>query len=108
MVQCKSGWVSDMRQRFLLIALLAIGSALPFIGNARAGDCGNCGHVAYYGYVAQPKLVVRHPPVILYPYYISEYIPCGNGYVVNQGQYHTKAPLIAEPRCGYPVLSARD
>jgi hypothetical protein len=97
-----------MRRRFLLIALLAVGSALPFIGNARAADCDNCGYPAYYGYAAQPKLVVGHPYIILHPYYVSEYIPCGNGYVVNQGQYHTEASLIAKPRCDYAPLSAAD
>jgi hypothetical protein len=97
-----------MRLRFLLIALLAVGSALPFIGNATAADCNNCGYPAYYGYAVQPKLVVGHPSIILDPYYLSEYVPCGNGDVVNQGQYHTKASLIAKPRCNYAPLSAAD
>jgi hypothetical protein len=30
---------------------------------------------------------------------LSEYVPCGDGVVVNQGQYHTDAALIAKPRC---------
>lgn len=97
-----------MRRRFLLIALFAVGSALPFIGNARAADCDSCGYPAHYGYAEQPKLFVTHPSIFLRPYYRSEYIPCGNGYVVNQGQYHTEASLIAELRCQYAPLSAAD
>jgi hypothetical protein len=97
-----------MRRRFLLITLLTIGSALPFIGNARAADCDNCGYPADFGYAVQPKLVVGHPSIILDPYYLSEYIPCGNGEVVNQGQYHTKASLLAKPRCDYAPLHAAD
>jgi hypothetical protein len=31
--------------------------------------------------------------------YLSEYVPCGDGSLVNQGQYHTEAALIAKPRC---------
>jgi len=81
---------------------------LLFIGNARAADCDNCGYLADFGYAVQPKLVVGHPSIILDPYYLSEYIPCGNGEVVNQGQYHTKASLLAKPRCDYAPLHAAD
>lgn len=84
-----------MRQRFLFIAVLAMGLALSFTGKAAAG-CGTCYHVDYY---EQPVLVVRRPAVVLAPQYVTEYIPCGNGYVVNQGQYHTRAATIAQPRC---------
>jgi hypothetical protein len=87
--------VCNMRQRFFLIALLAIGSALPFSGKAAATGC--CGYTGYY--VVQPELVVRRPFVVLNPYYLSEYVPCGDGNVVNQGQYHTNAALIAQPSC---------
>ena len=98
-----------MRQRFFLIALLAIGLALPFTGKAAAADlpftrkaaavdCGICGGYTDY-YAVQPELVVRRPFVVLEPYYLSEYVPCGDGSVVNQGQYHTNAALIAQPRC---------
>lgn len=97
-----------MRQRFLLIALLAIGSALPFVGNARAGDCNNCSYPTYDNYWVQPKLFLRHPSVFVPPYYFTEYLPCGNGYVVNEGQYHVQATTIPEPRCHYPALSAAD
>jgi hypothetical protein len=93
-------WVRNM-QRFFLIVLLAIGSALPFTGKAAATGC--CGYTSYYApyvpYVVQPELFVQRPFVVLSPYYLSEYVPCGDGVVVNQGQYHTDAALIAKPRC---------
>jgi hypothetical protein len=82
-------------QRFSLIVLLAIGSALPFTGKAAATGC--CGYISYY--VVQPEPVVIRPIVVPQPYYLSEIIPCGDGSVVNQGQYHTEAALIAKPRC---------
>ena len=82
-------------QRFSLIVLLAIGSALPFTGKAAATGC--CGYTSYY--VVQPEPVVIRPIVVPQPYYLSEYVPCGDGSVVNQGQYHTEAALIAKPRC---------
>ena len=82
-------------QRFSLIVLLAIGSALPFTGTAAATGC--CGYTSYY--VVQPEPVVIRPIVVPQPYYLSEYVPCGDGSVVNQGQYHTEAALIAKPRC---------
>lgn len=89
-----------MRQRFFLATLLAIGLAFPFIGKAVAGGCGYCGYTGYYvPYTVQPKLIVRRPVVVLKPYFLPEYVPCGYGYVVNQGQYHTEATLIARPRC---------
>jgi hypothetical protein len=89
-----------MRQRFFLATLLAIGLAFLFIGNAAAGGCGYCGYAGYYvPYTVQPKLIVRRPLVVLRPYFLFEYVHCGNGYVVNQGQYHTDATLIARPRC---------
>ena len=90
-----------MRQRFFLIALLAIGLALPFTGKAAAtGCCGYTGWPDYYvSYAVQPVPVVIRPIVVPQPYYLSEYVPCGDGSVVNQGQYHTEAPLIAKPRC---------
>ena len=91
-----------MRKRFFQTALFAIGLALLFIGNADAGGCGYCGYTGYYvPYTVQQKLIVRRSVVVVQPYYLSEYVPCGNGYVVNQGQYHTKASLIAQPRCFY-------
>ena len=92
-------------QRFFLIVLLAIGSALPFAGKAAATDW-----LGYTGPYVQPDLIVRRPFVVLNPYYLSEYIPCGNGSVVNQGQYHTNAALIVQPRCfdGYaPVRRSK-
>ena len=89
-----------MRQRFFLVALLSIGLAFLFIGNAAAGSCGYCGYGTYYvPYTVQPNLIVRRPLVVLRPYFLLEYVPCGNGYVANQGQYHTDAALIAQPRC---------
>ena len=100
----------NMRERLFLIALFAIGSALPFTGNALAADCGNCGYTGHYvpyvPYVVQPEVVVIRPIVVPQPYYISEYVPCGDGVVVNQGQYHTDAALIAKPRCfdGYAPI----
>jgi hypothetical protein len=96
----------NMRRRFLLTALLAIGSAALFTGNAVAGGCGRCGYYAptavVFRYTVQPQLIVRHPVVVVEPYYLNEYVPCGNGYVVNQGQYHSDAALIAERRCFHP------
>lgn len=94
----------NMRHRILLSALLAIGAAALFTGNATAGGCGSCGYYAppvtvIARYTVQPKLIVRRAFVVQQPYYLSEYVPCGNGYAVNQGQYHTEASLIAQPRC---------
>jgi hypothetical protein len=88
-----------MHHRLFLVALLAIGSALSFIGEPAAAGCGFCGRTEYFYYAPQPELFVDHPIVVLEPYYISEYIPCGDGYVVNQGQYRTTAALIARRRC---------
>ena len=88
-----------MPKRLFMAALLAIGSALPFIGNAEAGCCGYCGY--YAPYAVQPEVIVSRTFVVLWPYYFNEYVPCGSGYVVNQGQYHTDAALIANPRCVY-------
>lgn len=85
----------NMRQRFLLIALLPVSLTLSFTGNAAAG-CRFCNHAGYY---KQPIPVVRRPAVVLTPQYLTEYIPCGDGFVVNQGQYRTEASLIAQPRC---------
>jgi hypothetical protein len=103
--------VCNMRQRFFLIALLAIGLALPFTGNALAADCGNCGYTGHYvPYAVQPVPVVIRPIVVPQPYYLSEYVPCGDGFVVNQGQYHTDAAVIAQPSCfvGYaPVRRSK-
>src|ERR1035437_295354 len=82
-------------QRFSLIVLLAIGSASLFAGKAAPIVC--CGYTSYY--VVQREPVVVRPIVVLQPYYLSEYVPCGDGSVVNQGQYHTEAALIAKPRC---------
>jgi hypothetical protein len=85
-------------QRFFPIILLAIGSALPFTGEAAATGC--CGLTSYYEpYAVQPVLVVSRPIVVQQPYYRSEYVPCGEGFVVNQGQYRTNAAEIAQPRC---------
>lgn len=89
-----------MRQRYFLSTLLAIGLAFVFVGNAAAGGCGDCDYTRYYvPYTVQPRLIVRRSLVVQSPYVISEYVPCGRGYVVNQGQYHTDAALIARPRC---------
>ena len=82
-------------QRFSLIVLLAIGSALPFTGKAAATGC--CGYTSYY--VVQPETVVIRPIVVLQPYYLSEYVPCGDGLLVNQGQYHANAAVIAQSPC---------
>lgn len=84
-----------MPQRFLLIALLAIGLAFSITDKAEAG-CRTCDHVGDY---EQPVAIVRRPAVVLRPQYRTEYIPCGAGVVVNQGQYHTEASLIRQPRC---------
>ena len=96
-------------QRFLLMILLAIGSALPLTGKAAANGC--CGYTSYYApYAVQPLLVVIHPTVVPQTYYLSEYVPCGNGSVVNQGQYQTNAALIAQSPCflGYaPALRSK-
>jgi hypothetical protein len=83
-----------MRQRFLLIALLATSVASSFVGKAAAG-CGTC------VYTEQPEPVVRRSAVVLTPQYMTDYVPCGNGVVVNQGQYHTEAALIPQPPCFY-------
>jgi hypothetical protein len=101
-----------MRQRFFLFALLAIGSALPFTGKAVAtGCCGYTGWPDYYvPYAVQPVPVVIRPIVVPQPYYLSEYVPCGDGLLVNQGQYHTNAAVIAQPSCfvGYvPVRRSK-
>src|ERR1035437_10167079 len=53
-------------QRFSLIVLLAIGSALPFTGKAAATGC--CGYTSYY--VVQPEPVVIRPIVVPQPYYL--------------------------------------
>jgi hypothetical protein len=91
-------WVRNM-QRFFLIILLAIGSASPLTGKAAATGC--CGYTGYYvPYAVQPvPTVVIHPIVVPQPYYLTEYVPCGEGFVVNQGQYHTNAALIAQSPC---------
>lgn len=89
-----------MRQQLFLTTFLAISLGILLIGDASADGCGYCGHAGYYvPYTVQPKLIVRRPLVVLRPYFLPEYVPCGNGYVVNQGQYHTDAALIAQPRC---------
>ena len=89
-----------MCQRFFLTTLLAIGLAFMFIGIAAAGGCDNCGYAGYYvPYTVQPKLIVRRSRIVIQPYLLPEYVPCGNGYVANRGQYHTDATLIAQPRC---------
>ena len=85
-----------MRQRFLLIALLAFGLVSYFDGEAVATDCRHCGQHYYY---EQPITFVRHPIVVPTPYYVNEYIPCGEGALVNEGQYQTTASLIPRPRC---------
>ena len=89
-------------QRFSLIVLLAIGSALPLIGKAAATGC--CGYTSYH---VQPEPVVIRPIVVPQPYYLSEYVPCGDGLVVNQGQYHTNAAVIAQSPCflGYAPVN---
>ena len=94
-------WVRNM-QRFFLIVLLASGSALPFTGKAAATGC--CGYTGYY---VQPVPVVIRPIVVPQPYYLSEYVPCGDGLVVNQGQYHTNAAVIAQSPCflGYAPVN---
>lgn len=85
-------------QRFFLIVLLAIGSALPFTSKAAATGC--CGYTGYYvPYAVQPVPAVIRPIVVPQPYYLSEYVPCGDGLVVNQGQYHTNAAVIAQSPC---------
>jgi hypothetical protein len=92
----------NTRQRFLLIALLPVGLALSMTGKASAG-CRTCNYAGYY---EQPVLIVRRPVVVLTP----QYIPCGDGLVVNQGQYHTEASLIPRPRCfcGHVLVSYRN
>jgi hypothetical protein len=93
--------VCNMRQRLFLFALLAIGLALPFTGKAAAtGCCGYTGWPDYYvPYAEQPVSVVIRPIVVPQPYYLSEYVPCGDGLLVNQGQYHTNAAVIAQSPC---------
>jgi hypothetical protein len=86
-----------MPQRFLLIAWLATGLAFSITGKAAAG-CRTCDHTGYY---EQPEPVVRRPAVVLTLQYLTEYVPCGDGVVVNQGQYRTKASLIPQQRCFY-------
>jgi hypothetical protein len=86
-----------MPQRFLLIALLAVGLASSITGKAAAG-CRTCDRAGYY---EQPVPFVRRPAVVLKPQYLTEFVPCGDGAVVNQGQYHTEASLIPRPRCFY-------
>jgi hypothetical protein len=92
-----------MRRRFFQIALLAIGLALTFTGKVAAADCGNCGYTSDYGLSYQPELIVVHPVVVAEPYYFPEVVACGDGNVINQGQYHTEAALISQPRCAHPV-----
>jgi hypothetical protein len=89
-----------MHQR-LLIVLCAMALALSFTGNAAAGCGGNCDHNYYYysQFYEQPEVIVRRPSVVLKPYNVTEYIPCGDGVVVNQGQYRTKAALIVQLSC---------
>ena len=86
---------TNSRHHFLLIALLLVGVALSINGEAEAG-CRTCDRAGYY---EQPVVIVRRPAVVLRPQYRTEYIPCGAGVVVNQGQYHTEASLIRQPRC---------
>ena len=88
---------TNMRRIFLLIALLPAGLVLSTSDKAAAG-CRSC---SYAGYYEQPVPIVRRPAVVLTPQYLTEYIPCGNGVVVNQGQYRTEASLIPQPRCFY-------
>ena len=88
---------TNTRKRFLLIALLQAGLVLSMTGKAAAG-CRTCYHAGYY---EQPVPIVRRPAVVLTPQYVTEYVPCGDGVVVNQGQYHTEASLIPRPRCFY-------
>ena len=90
-----------MLQRFFPIALLVIGSTLPFTGKAGAADCGNCGNAgnSVVSFTTQPELIVRHPIVVLQPYNFPEIIACGNGSIVNQGQYHAAASLIPQLPC---------
>jgi hypothetical protein len=87
----------NIRQRFLLVALLPVCSALSATDEAAAG-CLTCNHV---GYFEQPVAIVRRPPVVLTPQYLTDYVPCGDGVLVNQGQYHTEASVIPRPRCFY-------
>lgn len=88
-----------MRQRFLLVTLPVIGLVLSFAGDA-AASCVTCGYTGHHSvYYEQPVLVVRRPPVVLKLLEVTEYIPCGDGAVVNQGQYRTEAALIPQPRC---------
>jgi hypothetical protein len=93
---------TNTRQRFLLIALLPLALALSVTREASAG-CRTCNHVGYY---EQPVLIVHRPVVVLTP----QYIPCGDGLLVNQGQYHTEASLIPRPRCfcGEALVSYRN
>ena len=83
---------TNARQRFLLIALLPVGLALSMTGEAAAG-CRTCNYAGYY---EPPVAIVQHRPVVILT---PQYIPCGDGLVVNQGQYHTEASLIPRPRC---------
>jgi hypothetical protein len=79
-----------MRPRFLSIALPTLGLVLSFAGDA-AARCSACGYTGYSsGYYEQPVLVVRPPPVVLKPLEVTEYIPCGDGAVVNQGNIAPK------------------
>jgi hypothetical protein len=50
-------------------------------------------------YTLQPAEVVIHPIVVPQTFYVSEYVPCGNGLLVNQGQYHSNAAVIAQLPC---------
>ena len=79
---------TNTRKLFLLIALLQAGLVLSMTGKAAAG-CRTCYHAGYY---EQPVPIVRRPAVVLTPQYVTEYVPCGDGVVVNQGQYPPKHP----------------
>jgi hypothetical protein len=84
-----------MRRLFLLVALLPAGLVLSGSDEAAAG-CRGC---KYAGYYEQPVPVVRRPAVVLTPQYLTEYVPCGDGVLVNQGQYRTEASVIPQRRC---------
>jgi hypothetical protein len=88
---------TNTRQRFLLIALLPVCLALSITGKAVAG-CRTCNYTSYY---EQPAVIVRRQAVVLTPQYLTDYVPCGDGVLVNQGQYHTEASVIPRPRCFY-------
>lgn len=115
-----------MRHKYILTALVGIGSVALFTANAVAGEwgsgCGRCGYsnystgqvyyapptysyaqptiTVYPHYVVQPNYIVHRTYVVPQTYYLRESssYPFGGGYLVNQGQYYPDSSMVAPPQ----------